>query len=158
MKSPHLLYEIKELDKKITMFLIKNNDICHEFPPPTPTQIQIVKYIIKNNHKEIYQKDLEKNLNITKATLSGVLNTMEKNGILKRITNESDARSKKIVLKEDFKNVFIKNKKKLSETEKILIKNINNDELEIFTKILNKIKENVNNELKEKDDLHAKII
>ena len=152
MKDAHLLYEIKELEKRITMFLMKNNGICHDFPPPTPTQIQIVKYIIKNDKKDIYQKDLEKSLNITKATLSGVLKTMEKNGILKRIIKESDARSKKIVLDENFKSIFQKNKKKLLETEKILIKNINDEELEIFTKILNKIKENVNNELTERND------
>lgn len=152
MKNAHLLYEIKELDKKIAMYLIKNNDACQEFSIPTPTQIQIVKYIIKNDNKEIYQKDLEKNLNITKATLSGVLKTMEKNGILKRITKESDARSKKIMLNEKFKNHFQKNKKKLLEIEKILIKDINKEELEIFLKILNKIKENVNNELAERND------
>ena len=144
MKEHELLYQLKELEKNIVFFLTKDKLVCHKLPPPTPTQIQIVNYILKHNKEDIYQKDIEKSLNLSRATLSGVLNTMEKNNIIKRVINSNDLRSKKIILNEEAKVVFERSKKRLFEAEKILIENINQKEMETFLDVLNKMKENIN--------------
>ena len=52
--------------------------------------------------KEIYQKDIEKNFVVRRSTASGILDTMEKNGMLMRIPSDFDARSKRIVLTDKF--------------------------------------------------------
>ena len=146
MKEQKILYQIKDLDRKIYALLIKNN---RHFLPLTPTQIRIIHYIIKHDDREVYQRDIEKDLNLTRATLSGVLKTMEKNNIIKRNININDARSKQIILNDDVKADFIKNKKYLLEIEKKLVKDINKEEIDIFLNVLNKMKENINKEMEE---------
>ena len=44
---------------------------------PSPTQMRIIDYIIQNEDKPIYQKDLESIFNLRRATISEVLITME---------------------------------------------------------------------------------
>ena len=79
-----VLYQLKSLEKIIIRNLLKdeedhvlncNNDLASL----TPTQMQIVEYILNHNNEEIYQKDLENVLNLRRATVSGVLKTMKKN-------------------------------------------------------------------------------
>ena len=36
---------------------------------PTPTQIQIIEYLVKNHDKEVFQKDLEDVLNLRRNWL-----------------------------------------------------------------------------------------
>ena len=151
MKELKILYQIKDLNKDITLYLHKDQNINKNHQPPTATQIRIINYILNKNEK-VYQRDLEKNLNLTRATLSGVLKTMEKNGILKRTINTNDARSKEIIINEGIKEDFIKIKKRLYNAENLIIKDINKEEIDIFLKVLNKMKENINIELKEGND------
>ncbi len=145
MKDFELLYKIKELEKNIVIYITKDDNKCNDFLPLTPAQIRIVDYILKNNRNNIYQRDLEKNLNLTRATISGVLKTMEKNGILKRTINSNDARSKQIILNEKIERHFDEINYKLSEIEKILTKDVSEEELTIFREVLNKMKTNISN-------------
>ena len=71
-----ILYQIKSLNKSVVRTLLSNIECSINFDKiPTPTQMQILEYIIKND-KEVYQKDLETILNLRRATISGVLQTM----------------------------------------------------------------------------------
>ena len=97
-----VLYKIKDLDLRILrMFQSDGNKLCDRL---TPSQIRIITYLCEN--KVLYQKDIEKNLNLSRATISGILSTMEKNNIISRCVSECDLRSKKIVLNEDIKKIF----------------------------------------------------
>lgn len=148
MKEVKLLYQIKSLEKLIFRYFSCDVDINNA--PPTPTQMQIIEYILKNNEKDIYQKDLEEILNLRRATVSGVLQTMEKNKLLERVTNSTDARVKKIILNEDAKKIFLKNKKNIEQLEKIVTNNIKEEELDIFLKVINIMKENIINNYNKK--------
>ena len=84
MKDKSVLFEIKKFQGLITKELITN-----ESNSISTTQYLIIKYLIKNRDKDVYQKDIEKSLNLTRATTSGVLGTMEKNGLIKRVASSS---------------------------------------------------------------------
>lgn len=112
---------------------------------PTPTQMQIICYIIEHQNEEIYQKDLEDILNLRRATVSGVLQTMEKNNLIERVTSSNDTRTKKIILCEKTKDVFKENEKRFSELEKIITKNISVEELKVFLEVVDKMKQNMKN-------------
>ena len=102
--NKNILYQIKTLEKLVIRSLLEEKEIhCL----PTPTQIQIIEYI-QNQKEDVYQKDLEKNLNLRRATVSGVLKTMEKNHIVKREESLTDGRTKKIVLSPQAKKIFEK--------------------------------------------------
>ena len=65
----------------------------------TNIQMFILGYIYENqNNKDIYQKDIEKLLNIRRSTTTEILNVMEKKDFVKRIESPSDKRQKIIVL------------------------------------------------------------
>ncbi len=138
-----VLFKIKELDKKIVRTILKeNSDI--DIPPLTSTQIQILKYMIEHQNEDVFQKDLENVLNLRRATVSGVLQTMEKNNLIKREIYENDVRVKKIILNEKTKSIFLKNKQKIDEIEKNIIKNISKKDLDKFTQIIDKLITNLN--------------
>lgn len=151
MEGNSVFYEIKELEKNILKHLAKpmtdkeiENKITYK---PTPTQMRIVDYMLDNIDKEyIYQKDIEEALRLSKATVSDVLNRMEKNGLIERNTNPVDTRSKTIILSKDAKEKYESSKKRLLELEKKAEKNITNEELKIFSDVLNKMKKNLEEE------------
>jgi len=146
MKDYKILYQIKDLEKNI----LRNINICTKLDkkelPTSLTQIQIIKYIIDNYNQDIYQKDLEDKLNLRRATISGVLKTMEKNKLIERISNKQDQRSKKIILNKKISKKITEHFEKVNEIENKLIKNISKEELEIFSNVLNKMKYNINSD------------
>jgi len=146
MKDYKILYQIKDLEKNI----LRNINICTKLDkkelPTSLTQIQIIKYIIDNYNQDIYQKDLEDKLNLRRATISGVLKTMEKNKLIERISNKQDQRSKKIILNKKISKKITEHFEKVKEIENKIIKNISKEELEIFSNVLNKMKYNINSD------------
>lgn len=153
MDKSSVLYQIKSLENLIARNFINNDkELCKreievkKVTIPTSTQMQIIEYILKNIDKEVYQKDLEEILNLRRATVSGVLQTMEKNGLIERVTDDIDTRTKKIILNEKAKELFIKGQTKIKEIEKIAIKGIPEEELEIFSNVISKMKNNISEE------------
>lgn len=110
---------------------------------PSPLQAKITKYLIENEEREVYQKELEEVFEVSKATISGVLLTMEKNKIIKRIASESDARQKKIVLTKKSKEIYKEVKETFKKLNEELTKNIPEEELQNFIKTIEKIRKNI---------------
>ena len=145
MEKEKVIYKLKCLEKEIIRTILQevsndknsNNNSCL-----TPTQMQIIGYTY-NNSKDVYQKDLEDILNLRRATISGVLKTMEKNNLIEREISKADARSRKIILKDKAKIIYKENKARLDNIENILKKDINPKDLIIFTNIIAKMKENL---------------
>ena len=48
-------------------------------------------------HRDLYQKDIEEELQIRKSTVTGYVQLMEKNGYLTRESDKEDARKKRLV-------------------------------------------------------------
>ena len=76
--------ELKKLDVDINrkLFSIAKERKIPFYP--SPLQAKVTKYLIENKEGEVYQKELEEVYEVSKATISGVLLTMEKNKIIKR--------------------------------------------------------------------------
>ena len=127
----------KEIKQLIDSSL--NNDL-------TNIQIAILCYIDRNKNKEIYQKDIEKKLGLRKSTISGILSTMIKNGIITRTESTNDLRSKEIKLTDKGLKLDKVMKKKALEFENLLQKNIDPKDLEIFYKVTNQIQDNLRGE------------
>lgn len=152
-----VLYQIKNLDKMIFRCIFygsNNEDECciKSMKMPTQTQMQIIAYIIKHPNEEVYQKDLEEVLNLRRATVSGVLHTMEKNNLIKRVTDNKDTRAKKIILDCKAQYIFEQNRKKIEKLEEIIIKDISKSDMETFMKVIQKMKDNINKYVIEEDN------
>lgn len=139
--------QLKDLEISIVRMLF--NESKEKLRPPTITQARIMEFILKNKNNNIYQKDLEKELNLRRATVSEVLTTMEKKKIIKRVQNPHDARSKQIILQEKNLEKQQEIKNKLTDLENILIKDISKEELLTFSLVLQKMKKNIENKYNE---------
>lgn len=140
MNRNKVLFEIKSLDKILVRYMFNDFNINSI---PSPTQMQIMNYMFENNLDYVYQKDLENVLNLRRATVSGVLQTMEKNGLLKRVVDSDDTRVKKVILNPETKKKFTQKKDRILELENLITKNISDSELETFYIVIDKMKNNI---------------
>lgn len=142
MKEDKLLYQVKTLGSLIGRLFVCS-DLDNKVIPPTPTQMRIIEYILKHPKENVYQKDLENILNLRRATVSGVLQTMEKNHLIERVIDTEDSRVKKIILNEHAKKIFDSHEKKIEEIESFVIKDITEEELVQFLNVIRKMQDNL---------------
>lgn len=148
MNNSSILVQIKSLEQIIMRdFFIKiiNDEKIKMKNFPSPTQMQIVDYILQNKGNPVFQKDLEKVVNLRRATISEVLKTMEKNNLIERCISSTDSRTKEIKLSKETKKIFEIKKKKILELEEIIKKDISDSELQTFSNVISKMKENIQN-------------
>ncbi|OPJ61182.1 MarR family winged helix-turn-helix transcriptional regulator [Clostridium oryzae] len=110
----------------------------------TGVQSRIIGFIYHaSRKKDIFQKDIEEELDIRRSSVTSVLQLMEKNGYIQRVSVSDDARLKKIVLTEKGleiqKNVF----DFILGFEKSLRDELSDDELNMFINILNRLSKKI---------------
>lgn len=139
MEEKSVLFQIKSLE----ILILRDFKDFNIKKIPSLTQMKIIDYIIQNKKKTIYQKDLEEELNLRRATISEVLITMEKNNMIIREVSKNDTRTKEIKLSNETKKLFEENKKRLKTLEEKITQNIQKEELETFLNVIAKMKENI---------------
>ena len=139
-KERKIAFEIKLLDNLISRKIIENKK---ENKKLSHVQASILKYLIENKDKTVYQNDLETFLSVRRSTISGILKTMEKRNLIKKVDSLKDARKKEIILTDYSYKKSKLMKKKVTEFETLLTKSISYEELDVFFKVVDKIKENL---------------
>ncbi len=107
-----------------------------------------IGYLYDNRHRDVFQRDFESDFSIRRSTVTNMINNMEKNGLIVRESVESDARLKKIVLTEKALKIHSEITAEISSLEAKMQKGINKSEIDIFFKVIGKIRQN----LEENDD------
>lgn len=138
----NILLEIKVLDKLLGRFFFKLGTM-DEMASITQSQMQILDYIVECGKNEIYQKDLEEAVDLRRATVSGILQTMEKNQLITRVIDDTDTRTKKIILTKESEKRIAKNREKVVMLQKITTEGISDEDLETFRIVLRKMTQNV---------------
>lgn len=110
----------------------------------TVSQAYVIDFIsMKGDNQEVFQKDLEKEFDLKRSSISLMLNNMEKSDLIKRVPVAEDARLKKIVLTDKSKELYEKISRAIDSVEDRLCENITPDELKIFKRVLDKIRNNL---------------
>lgn len=109
----------------------------------TTMQIWIMHYLYDNQDRDVFQRDLEADFNIRRSTVSGILQILERKGYIKRQSVAHDARLKKITLTEEANRLYRHILQQLCLMEQKMTKNILDEEWMVFYKVLEKIKENL---------------
>lgn len=102
-----------------------------------------ISYFYDNMEKDIFQKDFESEFSIRRSTASSILKTMEQNGFIERVSVESDARLKKIVLTEKAIDIHKNAINDIEKREARLRKGISQSEIDAFLKTLDKLTANM---------------
>ncbi|CDA52680.1 marR family transcriptional regulator [Clostridium sp. CAG:533] len=144
MEDKNIFNSIKELEKGIVRKIMSETSHDEMYSKPSIAQMQIIKYILKHDGKTIYQRDLEEVFNLRRATISGILKTMEKNNVIIRVCDPNDARGKIVILSDDAKKFFKEKETLFKKLETVLKKDISKEELETFYKVILKMRDNIN--------------
>ena len=109
----------------------------------TGMQFAIVSYIAKEStERDVFQKDLEQKFDIRKSTVTGILNTMERDGLLLRETVPYDARLRKMILTDKALQAKKNSEQVIGTVENQLSKGLTEEEIATFLTILEKISKN----------------
>ncbi len=106
----------------------------------------VVLKILHEDNDGISQNDLAFITNRNKASLTRLLNVMEKNTLVARIPSKEDSRKKLIFIIKNGKNLFLKMKPLMLESIETLQEGVTDDEKKIFIRIMTKIQDNLKNQ------------
>lgn len=106
----------------------------------TAVQSQILGFIYyKSNKRDIFQKDIEEELDIRRSSVTSVLQLMEKNGYIRRVNVSEDARLKKIIITEKGLEIQKKVYDHIIEMENFLRSELNDEEISILINLLDRL-------------------
>jgi len=135
--------EIKGFDIEIKKIISIKAPIKDKTRDLNPTQLQILRYLSDHENEDICQKDIEKEINLKKASITGALDSMEDKGVIVRVACKDDRRKKFIKVSEHAKkqrDEFIKTIRYIDET---LVNGLSEKELQTFFNVLDKMRKNL---------------
>lgn len=140
--------QLRGLSHRIHRFL-ENSPNKKAIDSITGTHGWIIAFLSCNKDKDIFQKDVESEFDVTRSTASKVIDLMEQKGLVRREKVSKDARLKKLVLTEEaeaISKLFEKDRLCLEET---LTKGFTDEEKEILCDFIIRMKTNLEKEEKE---------
>lgn len=114
-------------------------------PGFTPRQGQILHFLVERTRqgKEVFQRDIEQAFTIRRPTATGILQLMEKNGLIRREPVPRDARLKKLVITDEALAMTHRADEVMAQAEADLIEGITPDDLARFHAILSQMEKNL---------------
>ena len=112
----------------------------------TGTNGWIIGYLADRQDKDVFQKDIEREFDITRSTASKVIDLMEQKGLVERQKVASDARLRKLVLTDkslQLAELIAEDKKHLDE---VLMRNFTEEEKEKLTEFITRMRKNLEEE------------
>ena len=107
----------------------------------TVSQAYVIDFISnEGKDKEIFQKDLEREFDLKRSSISLMLNNMEKSDLIERVPVTEDARLKKIILTQKSIKIYEKISTAIDSIENKLSENITPEEIKVFQSVLEKIR------------------
>lgn len=109
----------------------------------TGMQRMVLQFLADHAGQDVYQRDIEAFFSIRRSTVTGILQLMEKNGLLVRQAVSSDARLKKLVLTPAGDALHRKTEADIQALERQALAGLTADEVEQFFSLLGKIQKNL---------------
>ena len=99
----------------------------------------IIMFLYHHKGVDVFQKDIEKEMRITKSSVTGIVQMMEQKGYITRTAVEGDARLKRIELTKEGERIKKLLESVFDEGEKRLDKCLSRDEQEQLLKLIGKL-------------------
>lgn len=113
---------------------------------PTGVQGWIIGYLYSHRHQEVFQRDIQEEFSIRRSTVTGILQLMEKNGLITRSSVERDARLKKLELTPKAIEFHKRVERSIRQLEDRISDCLTPQEKEEFIRLCEKIRENLQSE------------
>lgn len=128
--------------------LLKRQMMCHtgkaEPDHATGMQAMIIHYLstVPGDH---FQRDVETRFRFRRSTATGILQLMERRGLLVREPVDYDARLKRLVLTDKARALHQQIHEKLSRTEQVMREGIDEQDLAVWFRVTGQIRANLEN-------------
>ena len=128
------------------------NLICRQLVQPpssmgeeylTPMQVWVIEYLYENQHEDVFQRDLEAEFNVRRSTVTGILQGLERKGLIRRESVDQDARLKKLTLTDEAVTIHKDMLHRVVLMEQKMTEDITDEEWIVFYQVLEKIKRNL---------------
>lgn len=140
--------ELCGLSRRIHRFAV-NSPIRKKIDHVTGTNGWIIAFLSCNKDRDIFQKDVEKEFDVTRSTASKVIDLMEQKGLVERQKVSHDARLRKLVLTAEADKLSALFEKDRTLLEETLMQGFTPEEEEILLGFLLRMKSNLENSTKE---------
>lgn len=107
------------------------------------TQMMVLFYLLNNENKTVYQKDIGNALKLKKSSITENLDYLETIGMIERVQDQNDKRKNSIKLSKKANEKKIEVDAAINKINEKAIRNIPKDEIEIFEKVVKKMEENL---------------
>lgn len=136
-------FEVKAVSNLIKR-RVENSKVMSDIHRLTGMHGWVIGYLYDNrNKRDVFQRDIETEFSIRRSTVTGILQLMEKNGLIVREPVDYDARLKKLVLTPKAVAIHETILKEIVKIEAQLTKGLTEDETNSFLSTLEKIKKNI---------------
>ncbi len=136
-----MTWEIAYLNSRIRRYIFSVTTLNRVL---NMSQMTLMVYLIRHHDEQVCQKDLEKELGLKKASITGLIDRLTEKGYLSREQAEDDRRKNYIRLTQkalDYKEEIYS---KFQELDEIMKKDFSPEELEAFHRISEKMEKNLN--------------
>lgn len=131
---------IQRLAKKIK-YLADENLVKHNL---TIEQVKLLRFIeMHSDNNYVYQKEIEKEFEIKRSSVTNILQNMEKSELITRENDPADARIKKVLLTDKGLNLSHDLKDFINGLEELIVKDMSTKEKELFVELLKRALNNV---------------
>jgi len=110
----------------------------------TAEQGRLILFLNDCKDEPVYLKDLEKSFKLRKSSLNSLVNNLEKNGCVIRVTNQNDNRLKELKLTTLGEEKVQLLRKSFKDNEEITRKALTLEEAQNLSNILDKLIANIN--------------
>ncbi len=135
-------FEVKTLTNLIRQ-QINQSPLGQEMEELTGIQGWIIGFLYENQTGDLYQRDIEARFKIRRSTVTGVLQRMERSGLILRESVAQDARLKKLVLTEKAVRLHKRVIQELQAIELRLRTGLTDEELDLFFTLMEHMKQNM---------------
>ena len=137
--------ELRILSRNINNYFINygNNKKVDKM---TGSGAWIIAYIAENGYRDVFQRDLEKEFDITRSTASKNVDLLVENGFIVRTPVDYDARIKKLVLTEKAKEVFKIMRSDRATLEEQMLRGFSDEEKKQLRGFLKRLASNLDTE------------
>lgn len=146
----HLGYEVKTLARMMRQ-CIDNTEFMKTNEQMTGMQGWVLGYFSRHEGQEIFQRDMESEFRVRRSTMTQLLNTMEKGGLIERVACDKDKRLKKIVPTPLAREYMRRSDEAINEAETKLTRGFSQQELDTFYSFIERCKNNLGGDAAQKE-------
>lgn len=144
----HISFRLRVIQNQIRDVITKSGPKS-DIAPQSQLQGGIMGFLFHRREQPVYQKDIEKEFRISRATATNTLQVMEKNGLIVRRCQDKDARLKRIFMTREAEANHARFEAHMKMLDEGMLQGFSEEDIEQLYRYLNKMMENLE-QLKER--------